>query len=188
MTAKTAAAEAKAEAKSNINSNNSIHQNQTCITLIRDDFRVFLQPRKQVRLIVKEKGIPLLACTSTSGGIKEIDGKRLTVDFRTRTLTKRAINILSNDNASKNNSNRNDKDGKNNSKDDTDYLENEIIIIPDEINLTKRLLEPLHKFHKLAADILVPVEYFGASDNAGKSEGEGKDREGKNKGEGGNVT
>jgi len=186
MTEKTAAAKAKAE--TNINSNNSIHQNQTCITLIRDDFRVFLQPRKQVRLIVKEKGIPLLACTSTSGGIKEIDGKRLTVDFRTRTLAKRAINILSNDNASKNNGNKIDKDGKNNSKDNTDYLENEIIIIPDEINLTKRLLEPLHKFHKLAADILVPVEFFGASDNAGKSEGEEKDREEKNKGEGGNGT
>jgi hypothetical protein len=26
----------------------------------------------------------------------------------------------------------------------------------DEINLTRRMLEPLHKFHKLAADLLVP--------------------------------
>ncbi len=59
---------------------------------------VFLQPRKQIRLIVKEKGIPLLACASVSGGVKEIDGKRLVVDFRTKTMAKRAINILSSNN------------------------------------------------------------------------------------------
>jgi hypothetical protein len=149
-------------------SKSSINQNETCVTLIRDDYRVFLQPRKQIRLIVKEKGIPLLACTSVSGGVKKIDGKKLAVDFRTSTLAKRAINVLSNKNAFKN-SNVNNNDEKNNK--DAEYLKDEIIIIPDEINLTKRLLEPLHKFHKLAADILVPVEYFGASDNAIKVEG-----------------
>jgi hypothetical protein len=161
-------------------SKSSINQNETCVTLIRDDYRVFLQPRKQIRLIVKEKGIPLLACTSVSGGVKKIDGKKLAVDFRTSTLAKRAINVLSNKNAFKN-SNVNNKDEKNNK--DAEYLQDEIIIIPDEINLTKRLLEPLHKFHKLAADILVPVEYFGATDNAIKVEG-GKG--GEDEGKGGN--
>jgi hypothetical protein len=162
-------ATATATATANFDSSkSSINQNETCVTLIRDDYRVFLQPRKQIRLIVKEKGIPLLACTSVSGGVKKIDGKKLAVDFRTSTLAKRAINVLSNKNAFKN-SNVNNKDEKNNK--DAEYLQDEIIIIPDEINLTKRLLEPLHKFHKLAADILVPVEYFGASDNAIKVEG-----------------
>jgi hypothetical protein len=171
-------ATATATATANFDSSkSSINQNETCVTLIRDDYRVFLQPRKQIRLIVKEKGIPLLACTSVSGGVKKIDGKKLAVDFRTSTLAKRAINVLSNKNAFKN-SNVNNKDEKNNK--DAEYLQDEIIIIPDEINLTKRLLEPLHKFHKLAADILVPVEYFGATDNAIKIEGgKGGEEEGK---------
>jgi hypothetical protein len=36
-----------------------------------------------------------------------------------------------------------------------------IIIIPDEINLTRRVLEPMHRFHKLAADIMLPAGFFG---------------------------
>ena len=148
----------------NGNSYNHHHSNETCISLIRDDYRVFLQPRKQIRLIVKEKGIPLLACTSAGGGVKEINDKRLIVDFRTKTMAKRAMNILSNCNISKHNNN-NTKNGNDNENGNDDNLQNQIIIIPDEINLTRRLLEPLHKFHKLAADILVPLEYFGIADN-----------------------
>ena len=87
--------------------------------------------------------------------------KRLVVDFRTKTMANRAINILSSSNNYQkeksiiySNSNINNKfiiKGN-------EFPENEIIIIPDEINLTKRLLEPLHKFHKLAANILIPFE------------------------------
>jgi hypothetical protein len=168
-------------------SNNIEYNNETCISLVRDDYRVFLQPRKQIRLIVKENGIPLLACTSASGGVKEIDGKRLIVDFRTKTMAKGAINILSNNSvlkikndSNKNNNKNNNNIQKKNSK-NNDILTNELIIIPDEINLTKRLLEPLHKFHKLAADILIPTEYFGISDNDSRG-GE----KGKNEGVGGN--
>jgi hypothetical protein len=75
------------------------------------------------------------------------------VDFRTKTLANRAINILS--------GNKNYQDHQNNNIQnikEAEFSENEIIIIPDEINLTKRLLEPLHKFHKLAANILIPFE------------------------------
>ena len=33
-----------------------------------------------------------------------------------------------------------------------------LTIIPDEINLTRRMLEPMHRFHKLAADVMMPPE------------------------------
>ncbi|MGA8106814.1 MAG: hypothetical protein WB815_09180, partial [Nitrososphaeraceae archaeon] len=33
-----------------------------------------------------------------------------------------------------------------------------LTIIPDEINLTRRVLEPMHRFHKLAADVMLPPE------------------------------
>jgi hypothetical protein len=37
-----------------------------------------------------------------------------------------------------------------------------IIIIPDEINLTRRILQPMNTFHQLAAKVLLPIGY---SDN-----------------------
>src|SRR6476659_4045025 len=145
----------------NNNSNNNKSQSESYVTLIKNDFNVFLQPRKQIRIIIKEKEIQLLACASVSGGVKEIDGKRLVVDFRTKTVANRAINILSSSNyyqkeksiiySTSNSNNQCVTKGN-------EFPENEIIIIPDEINLTKRLLEPLHKFHKLAANILIPFE------------------------------
>lgn len=124
--------------------------NETCIKLIRDNYRAYLQPRKQIRLIVKEKDIPLLACISVSGGVKEINGKDLVVDFRTKTMAERAINVLSDIRKVENNEDRHQNS-----------TIKDIIIIPDEINLTRRLLEPLHKFHRLAADILIPYDEFG---------------------------
>ncbi|MGN6351057.1 MAG: hypothetical protein ACTHL3_06290 [Candidatus Nitrosocosmicus sp.] len=150
------------------NNNNVRSQKESHVTLIKDNFAVFLQPRKQIRLIIKEKGIPLLACASATGGVKEIDGKRLVVDFRTKTLANRAINILRGNNSYQYNCNNNVIQNK--VKDE--FPENEIIIIPDEINLTKRLLEPLHKFHKLAANILIPfevAEILGLDNNSNNS-------------------
>ena len=38
-----------------------------------------------------------------------------------------------------------------------------IIIIPDEINLTRRILQPMNTFHRLAANILLPAGYFDNS-------------------------
>ncbi len=132
----------------------NVYHNDTCIRLIRDDYNVYLQPRKQIRLIVKEEGIPLLACTSISGSVKEINGLVLIVDFRTNTLTERAINVLS-EAVPKEQNYQNHKN----------HFQKNIVIIPDEINLTRRLLEPLHKFHRLAADILIPYDDFGTVDN-----------------------
>ena len=37
-----------------------------------------------------------------------------------------------------------------------------VIVIRDEINLTRRVLEPMHRFHKLAADVMLTDEF---SDN-----------------------
>ncbi|MGA8084295.1 MAG: hypothetical protein WB988_20775, partial [Candidatus Nitrosopolaris sp.] len=33
----------------------------------------------------------------------------------------------------------------------------ELIVIPDEINLTRRMLNPLHMLHRLAADKIIPT-------------------------------
>jgi len=73
---------------------NHIYQNQTCVTLVRNDNKVYLQPRKQIRLIVKGPGILLLACISANGNVKQERGNRLVVDFRTKTMAKRVVNIL----------------------------------------------------------------------------------------------
>ena len=40
-----------------------------------------------------------------------------------------------------------------------------LIIIPDAINLTRRMLEPLHKFHRLAADMMLPPGYSDNNNN-----------------------
>jgi hypothetical protein len=40
-----------------------------------------------------------------------------------------------------------------------------LIMMRDEINLTRRMLEPLHKFHKLAADLLVPNNPYNDNHN-----------------------
>jgi hypothetical protein len=176
--------EGKEDGNTPIHQNQYQNQNPTCVTLIRNGTNVFLQPRKQIRLIVKEHGIPLLACASASGGVKQVSGNRLVVDFRTKTMAKRAANILSihddsytdkpsnidTSNTSYNNryNNHNNKHRNNDNNAENPPI-GSIIIIPDEINLTKRLLEPLHKFHKLAADILIPYDDSEDSRNGGNS-------------------
>jgi hypothetical protein len=89
----------------------------------------FLDPRKEIRIIGREENKPLLACVNIQGVVKEIDLGRIVVDTREITEAKRARTQPSN---------------------------LPIIIIHDEINLTRRILEPLHRFHQLAADIMLP--------------------------------
>ncbi|MFL6399787.1 MAG: hypothetical protein ACJ72J_09460 [Nitrososphaeraceae archaeon] len=97
---------------------------------------ILLEPRKIVRLIGKEDGdgIPLLACINEKGFVKEVDDTKVVVDFDTNTIAQRVQIQLTN---------------------------LPIIIIPDEINLTRRVLEPMHRFHRLAADIMLPMGFFG---------------------------
>lgn len=93
-----------------------------------------LEPRKIVRIIGKEDGgIPLLACVNEKGFVKEVHDTKLVVDLDGNTIAKRAR---------------------------TQLFDLPIIIIPDEINLARRVLEPMHRFHRLAADIMLPPDVF----------------------------
>jgi hypothetical protein len=91
----------------------------------------FLEPRKVVRVIGKEEVIPLLASVSEKGFVKEIDDSKLVIDLESSIAAERAKQQLSN---------------------------LPLTIIPDEINLTRRVLEPMHRFHKLAAIVMLPPE------------------------------
>jgi hypothetical protein len=82
--------------------------------------------------------IPLLACINEKGFVKEVDDTTVIIDFETNTIPQRAKVQLS---------------------------DLPIILIPDEINLTRRVLEPMHRFHRLAADIMLPSDYFGSDRN-----------------------
>jgi hypothetical protein len=102
-----------------------------------------LEPRKIVRIIGKEEedgggGIPLLACVNEKGFVKKVDDIKLVVDFDSNIIAQRAKAQLFN---------------------------LPIIIIPDEINLTRRVLEPMHRFHRLAADIMLPPDLFFGNQN-----------------------
>jgi hypothetical protein len=98
-----------------------------------------LEPRKIVRIIGKEEGgIPLLGCINEKGFVKEVDDTKIIIDFETNSIAERAKVQLS---------------------------DLPIILIPDEINLTRRVLEPMHRFHRLAADIMLPSECFGSNRN-----------------------
>ncbi len=93
----------------------------------------FLEARKVVRIIgsENEEGISLLASVSEKGFVKEVDDSKLVIDLESSIAAERAKIQLSN---------------------------LPLTIIPDEINLTRRVLEPMHRFHKLAADVMLPPE------------------------------
>jgi hypothetical protein len=92
----------------------------------------FLEPRKVVRIIGREDDIPLLGSVSEKGFVKEVNDSKLVIDLDGRIAAERAKQQLSN---------------------------LPLIIIPDEINLTRRVLEPMHRFYKLAANVMLPLEF-----------------------------
>jgi hypothetical protein len=115
--------------------------NNNSVILVKtnnNDNLTLLEPRKIVRIIGEEQGdaaIPLLASVNEKGFVREVDDRKIVVDLDGKTAAERAIKQLS---------------------------DLPITIIPDEINLTRRVLEPMHRFHKLAADIMLPPsEFFG---------------------------
>jgi hypothetical protein len=69
------------------------------------------------------------------GSVREVDDTKMVVDLYGKVIAERAYKQLSN---------------------------LSVIIIPDEITLTRRVLEPMHRFHKLAADVMLTDEF---SDN-----------------------
>jgi len=95
----------------------------------KDDDMTFLEPKKVLRIIGKEQNIPLLSCVSEQGTVMEVNDTELVVSFRSKVTVDRAKLQLFN---------------------------LPLIFMRDEINLTRRMLEPLHKFHRLAADYLIP--------------------------------
>jgi hypothetical protein len=124
-----------------VNANSVVLSKDNCNYDNDDDITsvTLLEPRKIVRIIGKEDGgIPLLACINEKGFVKEVDDTKIIIDFETNTTVQRAKVQLS---------------------------DLPIILIPDEINLTRRVLEPMHRFHRLAADIMLPSDYFGSNRN-----------------------
>jgi hypothetical protein len=101
----------------------------------RTDKEFYVETRKIVRIIRKENNIPLLACVSKSGSIYNVKPDILIVDFRKYTTLQHAKEQLF-------------------YGDPNSY---ELIVIPDEINLTRRMLNPLHMLHRLAADKIIPT-------------------------------
>ena len=97
----------------------------------RNNAITFLEPRKVVRIIGREEDIPLLASVSEKGFVKEVDDSKLVIDLDGSIAAERA-------------------------KQQHSTLP--LTIIPDEINLTRRVLEPMHRFHKLAAGVMLPPD------------------------------
>lgn len=103
-----------------------------------DNKESFLEPKKVLRIIGVEDDdddrgcISLLSCISEQATVMEVnynDDNDLILGFRSKATVERAKKQLFN---------------------------LPLIMMRDEINLTRRMLEPLHKFHKLAGDLLVP--------------------------------
>ena len=83
-------------------------------------------------MVKKErKGIPLLTCVNEKGFGKEVDDTKLVLDDG-NTIPECAQIQLSN---------------------------RPIIIIPDEINLMRKELEQMDRYHKLAANIMLPQSF-----------------------------
>jgi hypothetical protein len=66
--------------------------------------------------------------------VKQVNGKDVTIDLPTVIAVERARLHL---------------------------LDLPVRIVPDEINLTRRVLEPMHRFHRLAADLILHDENNG---------------------------
>jgi hypothetical protein len=94
-----------------------------------DDFS--LEPRRIVRVIGMEPDRPFLSCISEQASVMEVSNNKITLSFRSKIAVQRAKKQL---------------------------FHLPIIMLRDELNLTRSMLRPIHQFHKLAADIFIPQE------------------------------
>lgn len=97
----------------------------------RNDEKVPLEARRILRVIGKEPGKPFLSCISEQASVMEIKKNMITLNFRSKIAVKRAKRQL---------------------------FHLPLVMLRDELNLTRSMLGPIHKFHKLAADIFIPQE------------------------------
>ena len=88
-----------------------------------------LEPRRIVRIIGLEENKALLCCISEQASVMGVKSNKITLGFRSKIAVERAKRQLF-------------------------YLP--IILLRDELNLTRSMLRPIHQFHKLAADMLLP--------------------------------
>jgi hypothetical protein len=87
-----------------------------------------LEPRRIVRAIGVEKNKTLLCCISEQASVIGVRSNKITLGFRSKIAVERAKRQL---------------------------FHLPIVLLRDELNLTRSMLRPIHQFHKLAADMLL---------------------------------
>jgi hypothetical protein len=97
----------------------------------RADDNIPLEPRRIVRIIGMEEGKSILSCINEQASVMEVRNNKITLSFRSKIAVRRAKRQL---------------------------FHLPIILLRDELNLTRSMLRPIHQFHKLAADVLIPAE------------------------------
>jgi hypothetical protein len=97
----------------------------------RADDNIPLEPRRIIRVIGIEPGKPLLSCINEQASVMEVRNNKITLSFRSKLAVQRAKGQL---------------------------FHLPIILLRDELNLTRSMLRPIHQFHRLAADIFIPPE------------------------------
>ena len=97
----------------------------------RADDNIPLEPRRIVRIIGMEEGKSILSCVNEQASVMEVRNNKITLSFRSKIAVRRAKRQL---------------------------FHLPIILLRDALNLTRSMLRPVHQFHKLAADVLIPAE------------------------------
>ncbi|MGH9977149.1 MAG: hypothetical protein ACRD8Z_15135, partial [Nitrososphaeraceae archaeon] len=90
-----------------------------------------LEPRRIIRIIGMEPGRSLLSCINEQASVMEVRNDKITLSFRSKIAVQRAKRQL---------------------------FHLPLILLRDELNLTRSMLRPIHQFHKLAAEMLIPPE------------------------------
>jgi hypothetical protein len=95
------------------------------------DYNIPLEPRRIIRIIGMEPGRSLLSCVNEQASVMEVRNNKITLSFRSKIAVQRAKRQL---------------------------FHLPLSLLRDELNLTRSMLRPIHQFHKLAAEMLIPPE------------------------------